>query len=200
MTHFESPDIGLLQRRNLGVAERGGAGVDHNIADGMSYAMQSNEAYDKGDVDAFATLTKAAGILIGKGSLGGLEMSARAVRERQGPTPVERDPSLDKAMRNMLLGKFAVIINRPPFDMTTDELMLETARGMHQMRSMHGMGVSVLAPMELWNRDDVLEEAVITGLHPMVAWSARGTADDIDDSTPLYGEYIMTDMRVRRES
>jgi hypothetical protein len=199
MMNFESPDFNELKQRNIDVARLGGIGVEQNIADGITYAHKANEAYSAANTEMFEAMTEAAGILIGKKSLGGLEMAARIVRWQQGTTPMERDPSLARAMRTMLLSKFLMVIDNPPFDMTADELMLETARGMHRMKAEQGMGLSVLAPMELWNREDVLEEAVITGLHPWVAWSARGTSDDIDESTPLYGEFIMTDMYIRKQ-
>ncbi len=199
MNKSEIPNFEELDKRDRMVARLGGVGVQDNISDGIGYAVKANEAYDAKNVESFDELNRAAGILIGRQTLGALELQARIVRRELGPTPTETDYDLAAAME-VIAGRFIGLIDKSDVEimaMTTDELMLETARAMHQLKT----EPSVLAPMELWNRKDVLMEAAATRrLHPWVAWSARGMADSIDLSTPLYEEFLATNMRIASAS
>lgn len=195
MTQFEMPNYAELDRRDRMVARLGGDGVQDNIDDGIGFAMQANEARKMGDSKMFDELSRAAAILIGRKSLGALELQTRVVRRGQGMPPTETNYFLAHSME-IIAGRFVGLIDKPDAEimaMTTDELMWETAKAMHRMKA----EPSVLAPMELWNREDVLVESIASGrLHPWVVWSARGTADDIDLSTPLYEEFLSADMRI----
>lgn len=195
MNRNETPNFAELDKRDRMVARLGGEGVQDNINDGVEYARLANEAYDAGERDKYNALSEAAAILIGRKSLGALELQSRVVRRDLGQSPTEMNPELAMGME-AISGRFIGLIEKPDAEimaMTTDELLLATAKAIHRMK----LQPSVLAPMELWNREDVLRESIASGrLHPWVAWSARGHADATDLSTPLYEEFLMTNMRV----
>lgn len=199
MARHEFISEDFLKYLDSKAADLGGSEVDANIEIGRDLANLANEVFDEGNTVEFEALNRDAAILIGRKSLGALELQAEAVRREAGPTPCELDPELAERTKQFLT-RFALAFDVDT-ELPTDGLLLETARAMHRMKATSDdFGPSVMAPIELWNRRDVLEEAFETGMHPWVAWSVRGTADKIDESTPLYGEFIATDIRVRMEA